>query len=96
LHGLEAGERWIRTFGTAEDAGVLAGLVISIAPTFPSREIRKRCHEAAFEISVASRGTDGSNLVPSSGESNKLRIGKLYATNPALDLAYRRAIRRRL
>ena len=74
MHGLEAGERWIRTFGTAEDAGVLAGLVISIAPTFPSREIRKKCHEAAFEISVASRGTDGSNLVPSSGESDELSL----------------------
>jgi hypothetical protein len=58
-------------FGAAEDAGFLAGLGISIAPAFPSREIRKRRHEAAFEMLVASRGTDGSNLVPSSDESCK-------------------------
>src|SRR5215813_12037199 len=30
-------------------------------------------HEAAFEMLVVWRGTDGSNLVPSSGESCKLR-----------------------
>jgi hypothetical protein len=40
--------RWIRTFGTVEDAGVLVGLGVPIAPTFPSREIGKRRHEAVF------------------------------------------------
>jgi hypothetical protein len=42
-------------FGTAEDAGVLAGLDVWIALTFPSRKIRKRRHEAVFETSIASR-----------------------------------------
>jgi hypothetical protein len=55
--------------GTAENAGVLACLGVSIA-TFPLREIRKRRHEAVFETSVASRRTEGSNPVPSSDESS--------------------------
>src|SRR5262249_2747499 len=42
-------------FGTAEDAGVLAGLDVWIALTFPSRKIRKRRHETVFETSIASR-----------------------------------------
>ena len=50
-------------------AGVLVDLGVSLAPTFPQREIRKRRHEAVFEISIGACGTDGSNLVPSSGES---------------------------
>ena len=54
-----------RTFGTAEGAGVLVGLGVSLAPTFPQREIRKRRHEAVFEISIAACGTDGSNPAPS-------------------------------
>jgi hypothetical protein len=39
---LAAGGNRIRTFGTAEDAGVLAGLGVWIVPTFPSQDIRKR------------------------------------------------------
>jgi hypothetical protein len=41
-HGLSPGGNRIRTVGTAEDAGVLAGICVWIAPTFPPREIRKR------------------------------------------------------
>ena len=72
---------WIRTFGTAEDAGVLVGPGVSIAPTFPLREIRKWRHQAVFEISIASCGTDGSNLVPSSGESSKPHRRRLDSTS---------------
>ncbi len=51
----------------------LSAIVIT-ALTFPFREIRKSRHEAVFETSVASRRTEGSNLVPSS--TDQLRFGR--------------------
>ena len=80
---LFAGGRWIRTFGTAEGAGVLVGLGVSLAPTFPQREIRKRRHEAVFEISIAACGTDVSNLAPSSRQSVSLPQPLWKVENPA-------------
>jgi hypothetical protein len=45
----------IRTVGTAEDAGVLAGIGVWIAPTFPPRGNQEEAANAVFEASVASR-----------------------------------------
>jgi len=60
----------IRTFGTAEDASVLAGLGISIAPTFPSREIRKRrARRRPLNIGHVVRNFAASKQCPQAGQT---------------------------
>src|SRR5689334_22768126 len=68
---LPAGGEWIRTISTAEDSSTsmqsaLVRAVFALADT-------KRGHMTSCQSLRASPGTDGSNPVPSSGESANFR-----------------------